>query len=79
MGPVEEMAWCQWEAAYVEAGHHCIGWGQTIPCPTPEGHPCGTCPSCLAAQEADLIRHGTPSDLDVPAMPLTDQIFEETP
>lgn len=66
-GPVEDMVWCRWEAAHVEADHHCVGVGRPpTPCPDAVGNPCGRCERCLAAQTADLIRHGSPSDMDVP-------------
>jgi uncharacterized Zn finger protein len=54
-GPVEEMVWCQWEAAHVPVDHHCVGDGApTPPCPDEAGEPCGRCQPCLAAQEATL-------------------------
>jgi hypothetical protein len=67
-GPVEEMVWCRWEAANVPVDHHCVG-GQPSECPTAAGDPCGRCGRCLKAQTADLVRHGSPSDMNVPPEP----------
>lgn len=54
-GPVEDMVWCQWEAATVPVDHHCIGVNVSpMPC---SDLTCGRCRRCLVAQEADLAGH----------------------
>ncbi|MER6942540.1 hypothetical protein ABT294_00830 [Nonomuraea sp. NPDC000554] len=39
----------------------------TTPCLRKTGlWPCGTCEACIAAQRADLVKHGSPEDLHIP-------------
>ncbi len=59
---VTSVALCPWERQTLPVDHACIAGGDPPPpCPTEAGHPCGTCPACIAAQVADLT-HGSPSD-----------------
>ncbi len=53
--PVAAWELCDYEGVMVPVGHACVGDGKP-PCPTPAGHPCGVCESCLALQVADLKR-----------------------
>jgi hypothetical protein len=63
-GPVEEMVWCQWEAAHVPVNHHCVGVNVSpMPCPDLT---CGRCGRCLAAQAADLERRDQPPGQEAP-------------
>jgi hypothetical protein len=60
-GPVQEVRFCPWEGQTLPTSHDCVGATGGLPCPTPEGHPCGCCLVCLAAQAADP-RYARPTE-----------------
>lgn len=62
---VIDMRFCRWCNATKPVGHECAP--DDTPCPSRTSlGPCGICSVCLNAQRADLIRWGSPSDIDIP-------------
>jgi hypothetical protein len=64
--PVVAMADCAWCNAKKPVGHDCPAGAVGCTAGRADGTTCGECGSCLDAQRADLIRYGTPNDLDIP-------------
>lgn len=62
---VIDLRFCVWCRETLPVGHQCAP--DEAPCPRKTGlWPCGVCDVCLKAQRADLVRHGSPSDLYTP-------------
>lgn len=65
---VIERRFCDYCRAWKPVGHPICTGDVTVNCEerTEAGGICGTCPSCVAAQRADLERFGSPDDLYIP-------------
>jgi hypothetical protein len=63
---VQDMRDCRWCNETKPADHDCPAGAVGCTAGRDDGTTCGECRPCLDAQRADLIRYGSPNDLDRP-------------
>ena len=63
---VQDMRFCPYCNETKAVGHDCPAGAVGCTTNPPDGPTCGECVPCLNAQRADLIRYGSPNDLDHP-------------